>query len=328
MIKIKFVDIYEGADEFKKITIDILKENFGEVQETDDPDFLFYSVAGYEHLKYDCVRIFWTGENLQPDFNICDYGIGFSYIHYEDRYVRVPLYLFYPSDYENAKKKHLITDQELQNKSKFCNFVYSNSKADKERRQIFERLSEYKQVDSGGRYLNNIGGPVEDKVEFQRAYKFSIAFENSSMNGYVTEKLIQAFAAATIPIYWGDPSIAKQFNTKAFINCHDYESIDDVVEAVRKIDEDEELFAAYLREPVWNSKTQDLDEYKQFLIHIFSQSPQKAYRRSDVLAGKKYQIRMQKMAELYTKWKITDDKKKKSLVNRILWKLKQIQREK
>jgi hypothetical protein len=323
MIKVKFTDFYEGTDEFKRITLDILTAQFGEVQETEEPDFLFYSVAGYDHLKYNCVRIFWTGENLQPDFNICDYAVGFSYMEYGDRYLRAPLYLFYRTDYELALEKHLITDAQMQEKTKFCNFVYSNNKADRERREIFERLSQYKRVDSGGRYLNNIGQPVEDKLAFQKEYRFSIAFENASAEGYTTEKIVQAFAAATIPIYWGDPTVADQFNPKAFINCHDYGSMDEVVETVKRIDKDEALFADYIRQPIWNTAAPSLDAYRSFLIHIFSQEPQQAYRRSNILAGKKYQARMAKMAELYTNWKEKDDRQKKNPVRRIARKLKQ-----
>jgi len=37
----------------------------------------------------------------------------------------------------------------------------------------------------------------------------------------MTEKIVEAFAANCIPIYWGDPSISKVFNSKAFINVLD-----------------------------------------------------------------------------------------------------------
>ena len=67
---------------------------------------------------------------------------------------------------------------------------------------------QYKHIDSGGKYKNNIGAPVADKLAFLSEGKFNIAFENSSANGYTTEKLIEAFAAGTIPLYWGDESVS------------------------------------------------------------------------------------------------------------------------
>lgn len=42
MIKVKFVDFPDSTT--RDITLEILKEEFGEVQECDNPDFLFYSL--------------------------------------------------------------------------------------------------------------------------------------------------------------------------------------------------------------------------------------------------------------------------------------------
>ncbi len=296
MLKVKFVDF--SSDAIKNKTLAILRKHFKEVVESENPDFLFYSVFGYEHLKYDCVRIFWTGENIQPDFNLCDYAIGFGHITFEDRYRRIPLYFFYEQDYEKAMKKHLISETEISAKHGFCNFVYSNQNASPERAQFFNLLSEYKQVDSGGRYMNNIGGPVADKYEFQKGYKFSIAFENSSMSGYTTEKILQAFSAGTIPIYWGDPNVGKTFNEKAFINCHNYKSFEEVVERVKQIDADDALLREYLSEPMVKEgqfPENPLSEYEEFIVTICSQTPDKAMRRSNILCGETYQNTMKKL---------------------------------
>jgi hypothetical protein len=55
-----------------------------------------------------------------------------------------------------------------------------------------------------------------------RAYKFVVAFENSSAPGYNTEKLTHAIEADSMPIYWGDPEIGRSFNPGRFIDAHDY----------------------------------------------------------------------------------------------------------
>lgn len=290
MLKVKFVD-YPKCDVID-ITLNILKEEFGEVQVCDDPDFLFYSVFGHEHLKYDCVRIFWTGENIQPDFNICDYAIGFSNIIFEDRYKRVPLYYFYLEDYKKAKRKHLLTSEDLEKKTKFCNFIYSNGAASNEREEFFDLLNSYKIVDSGGKFRNNIGGPVKDKYEFQKEYKFSIAFENSTTIGYTTEKILQAFSAGTIPIYWGNPEVGKEFNEKAFINCHNYKDFSEVVELIKEIDSNDKIFKSYLQESIGNElqcPEDGLKEYRDYIIYICRQNPKDAIRRSNILRGQWYQ---------------------------------------
>ena len=90
-IKLKFVDFFSGFNKQDDEFLDVLKERY-EVVQCDDPDYIIYSGFGYEHLHYDCIRIFYTGECQTPDFNECDYAIGFDRLQFGDRYMRVPLY--------------------------------------------------------------------------------------------------------------------------------------------------------------------------------------------------------------------------------------------
>lgn len=130
-------------------------------------DYLIYSVNSKDYLNFTCPRIFYTAENLVPDFNICDYGIGFHNVSFGDQYIRFPVYLVegfnayegedYTLDLIRAQHKHENAEKQLRNKTDFCSFVYSNAEAAKCRGQMFKMLSRYKEVSSGGRYKNNIG---------------------------------------------------------------------------------------------------------------------------------------------------------------------------
>lgn len=286
IIKLKFVDFFSSFDKTNNEFLDVLREQY-EVIQTDNPDYIIYSVFGYEHLHYDCIRIFYTGECITPDFNECDYAIGFDRLQFGDRYVRIPLYnLFqYKTAYQKLINRPVFSREELRSKKGFCNFVYSNCFAQDLRTEIFEKLSQYKQVDSGGRYRNNIGGAVVDKYAFQSLYKFSIAFENASYDGYVTEKIMEAFAARTIPIYYGDPRIAEDFNPKAFINVHDYASLDDVIKQIEIIDQNEDLYLTIINEPVVNPNLK-LDSLHDFLSHIVEQPLSNCARRPHSIPSK------------------------------------------
>ena len=66
-----------------------------------------------------------------------------------------------------------------------------------------------------------------------------MAFENSSYPGYTTEKLLQAMQAGTVPIYWGDPSVGRDFNAARFVNVHDYASTKAVIDKICQLDQDE-----------------------------------------------------------------------------------------
>ena len=178
--------------------------------------------------------------------------------------------------------------EDLKKKEGFCNFVVSNCFAEDVRALFFNQLNKYKKVDSGGRFKNNIGGPVADKLKFQQKYKFSIAFENCSYNGYATEKIVEAFYARTIPIYYGDPEIVKDFNKDAFVNVHDYSSFNEVIQKVIEIDNNDELFLEMINQPIINPKS-EIGDLCSFLCNIFDQPLSQARRRPFSMISKSYE---------------------------------------
>lgn len=270
--------------EYKSFLIKELGEKF-ELEFEERPEYYICSCFDNHYMKYDCIRIQMIGENITPDFNIVDYAVGFDYLNFEDRFLRMPIYVYCMKDFEDAATKHLRSDDYFLGKKQFCNFIYSNNKwNNKIRNDFFEELSKYKRVDSGGKVLNNIGYNVGNKRQFQENYKFSIAFENSRKNGYTTEKIIQAFSAGTIPIYWGNPLIVKEFNPKAFINVFDYPSIEACINRIAEIDQNNDLYLAMQHESIFIEDSigkQYYDNKKMlvdFLMTIFDQSYEEAKR--------------------------------------------------
>ena len=299
-IRIKFVDFWDKFDCENNFFVSILKEKY-EVEFSEEPQYLFYSMFSKNFLKYNnCVRIFFTGENIIPDFNLCDYAMGFDWIIFGDRYLRTPLYLlsdgFQPASYmemlQEGMEKTKKPNEVLNKKTDFCSFVYSNGKANPIREELFNILSKYKKVNSGGRFLNNIGGAVDNKKNFETQHKFSIACENSSYPGYTTEKLLQAFAAHTIPIYWGDPEVGKVFNKKAFIDVNDYSSMNQLLNRIKELDNDNEKYIQVMKENMFLEDYKLEDEYQkinQFLFHIFDQPYENVYRRNLGMQGGYYE---------------------------------------
>jgi hypothetical protein len=211
---------------------------------SDRPDFLIYSVFGVNFIQYDCTRIFYSGENKRPNYWLCDWAFGFDYTD-DPRYFRWPYYAIVDRSYLLAPRD---IDALLAKKSRFCSFVYSNERS-RVRLQFLEKLSRYKPVDCGGKVRNNLGYRVSDKVAFLQNYKFDITFENESYPGYTTEKLPEALAGNTVPIYWGNPLVDRDFNTAAIVNCHDFKSLDQVVDYVVALDRDEALYRKHFAAP-------------------------------------------------------------------------------
>lgn len=249
-----------------------------------DADFVLHSGNGYEVLRYSGVRIFATGENVSPNFNLSDYALGFNKLSYGDRHLWLPLLRLYRPSYRVLTEPRLPVDEVMARKTGFCAYVMSNtSQSASERTEIFDLLSAYKTVSSGGGWRNNVGGRVKDKLAFQSTHKFVIAFENTSFPGYLTEKIGEAAASHAVPIYWGDPEAVQVINPKAFINCHDFPALREAVEHVIKVDQDDGLYRAMLAEPwfVGESEPAALAEATcaGFLRSIFDQEPAQAFRR-------------------------------------------------
>jgi hypothetical protein len=173
-----------------------------------------------------------------------------------------------------------IKQGDLKNR-KFAGIVVSNNNAVTGRDDFFHLLNRHRKVDSGGNHLNNIGSNVSDKISFIRDYKFNIAFENSSYKGYTTEKIVDAFVARTVPIYYGNPNISYEFNPKSFINAHSFTSQEELIDYIKLLDYDDDRYLNTINEPIIvdESNVPKEQDLKKFLFSIFDQDIKNAKRR-------------------------------------------------
>lgn len=312
MIRINFTDFWKGFNKESNYFINFIRGMYGadNVVISDNPDYLFYSCFGFENLKYDCIKIFFTGENIVPDFNLCDYALGVHNIVFGDRYMRLPFYMLYQDAYERALNRNgnfQTAGCDLSNR-KFCCYVISNALADSFRNDLIGELEKYKTLGSGGRLNNNVGGPVEDKLDFISKYKFCLCFENSSAAGYTTEKILEGFAGGCVPVYWGNPDISSEFNEKAFINCNKFSSIENVIDEIKRVDNDAELYISMAKEPIFTEqstgKREEIEKrLHQFFSAIFALGADNK-RVNTVYVGERYIERMKyfrKQFEFYRK---------------------------
>jgi hypothetical protein len=154
-------------------------------------------------------------------------------------------------------------------KKKFCIFVVSND-SNKIRNRFFEKLSEYKRVDSGGRVMNNMGmsAPRNDELngdysyfKFLSEYKFMICFENTNRPNYLTEKLANAYLGNTVPIYWGASKVRTWFNKDAILQLEETgteEQMDRLINRIKEIDNDDILYEEMYRRPLMYEIPEDM----------------------------------------------------------------------
>jgi hypothetical protein len=226
-IRINIARFWSGAtaEEIVRTLLPDL-EPFFQFESSDSPQVLLYGPYSGAMPAGRFIKVFVGCENVRPIMSECDWAFGV--LHPE--FVNHPRYMRFARWGDDS---HLLKAEKdwagiLRSKTRFCAFLYGNPF--RYREAFFRALSRYKPVDAPGRAMNNMPGidPVpgqidwKAKINFLRAYKFVIAFENGSSPGYNTEKLTHAIEADCVPIYWGDPQIGRSFNVRRFINAHDF----------------------------------------------------------------------------------------------------------
>lgn len=272
----------------------ILKERLGAVFVDDAvrADLLIYSTFGNASPSFEGPRLFYTEEPVLPRGENCDYFVtslrdGTSF---GDRHFRLPVWLNtgYIRKTGRIEQYSTVPRDILDRHEKFCNFVYSDGEF-REAVRFLETLSRYRYVDSSGQLLNNTGIAVKDKVEFCSRYKFTIAFENHASPGYVTEKLTDAFAAGSLPVYWGAPDVCRDFNSGRFINARDFRNQAELVRYMEHLDRNDDEYLSYFHGPLFNQGQLNvdglLDEATLFFQRIFSQGKAGLYKISTENAG-------------------------------------------
>lgn len=271
VIKIGFTDYFNPVDEF---FTDILSQDFEVVRDDREPNYLFYCDEnfGQNNLTYDpskTVKIFYTGENRRPWNYSAHFAITFDHID-EPQFFRLPLYSL--ENWVNRKKlgwmdvRMFERTMRAKDKEGFCSFVVRNPGC-QARNDLFNTLSSYRKVDAGGPLFNNVGGPIDQsgfdshitKTNFLKKRKFHIAYENGSYPGYVTEKLLHGFLGETVPIYWGSPTVEVDFNPSAFINRHDFQTTDEMVQYIKFVDNNDEIYDRIMSQPILNNRNKYLD---------------------------------------------------------------------
>ena len=244
-LRVAFAKWWPNFDREHNFLVDALRSWF-DVRVGEDPDIVFYSVFQGDLPTGEYLKVFYTGEPRRPDMSVADWAFSYEYDEYfcHPRHMRLPLYVIdvdggsFRADWGRDLVKHPdYADRVLrQQRPGFCGYVaYYDGP---ERCAMFDRLSEYRKVTAPGRSRHN-ASPISDgdpeksrlnesfqtqKRAWYERFRFALVFENRSYPGYTTEKLVDAMMAGCIPIYWGNPEIARDFNPRSFVDVTAYET--------------------------------------------------------------------------------------------------------
>jgi hypothetical protein len=206
-------------------------------------------------LKNWKYKINFIGEPEFPEYE--DYDLVLTSVNNVKNIVELPLSVayihcnnFYPK-LLNIRHINYVPEN-------FCSFIVSNSRCGI-RNKIFEKLNNYKKVNSMGNFANNVGYTIHypywsnEYFNIIGSYKFIICFENTKMETYTTEKIVNAYLAGTIPIYWGSHSIKNIFNIDSMLFLEDEteESFEKLINKIIELDSDDSKYLEFINRPIF-----------------------------------------------------------------------------
>lgn len=207
------------------------------------------------------IKLYFTQEAHKPDLKKYDLSIGFDRID-DEKYIRIPLYYMW---YKQKISTSLRRDKRCNPKEKpyFACFLVSRPSSENPklydgcvaRESLFYKLSNYKKVMSGGKFLNNIGKRVSKNSKAQRDKwlsncKFMISYENQKYPGYITEKPFQSYLTGSIPIYYATEDYKKDINPEAVIFAENFKNEDELVDYIIKVDNDDNMYCDIYNQPL------------------------------------------------------------------------------
>lgn len=71
-------------------------------------------------------------------------------------------------------------------------------------------------------------GPTAAKAETLGAYTFAICFENSILEGWVTEKIFDCFFSGTVPVYLGAPDVDRWIPADCYVDMRRFPSYEEL----------------------------------------------------------------------------------------------------
>jgi hypothetical protein len=150
--------------------------------------------------------------------------------------------------------------RKIYNKDKMTSIIVSFKNS-----TVGQRLR-HKVVSDFGNMLDVMGNGykrIQNKIEGLAPYCYSVVIENSQLDSYFTEKIIDCFMTGTIPIYWGCSTIGKYFDSKGIIQFDNISDLDNILKSISYQDYQNRMSAII-------SNFEKAKDYVFFEKHIFN----------------------------------------------------------
>ena len=170
-------------------------------------------------------------------------------------------------------------------REQFALSIVSNCAANSGRQEYIDHLTDYLGTSRVHQY-GKCGDrklpppPINHAAKVISKYKFFLSFENTIMNGYVSEKLFTVLNMQLLPVYLGARDVPNITLTPSFIHVFDFKTPKHLAEYLLYLDANPEAYEAY---HLWRKDTSYFDHrYLEIVKYQFpSQGELKVYHHRD-----------------------------------------------
>jgi hypothetical protein len=227
--------------------------------------------------KYKKPHIFWTAE-CYPIKNMGENYDEFIYLTNDiDDISKNQSYIYYPYCLDYPYLSHLYQNKRFCKSKKEYFIAYCYKHTVDFRENIFDKFVEKcktnnKTCNALGKchgkypetkYKNNIGNGYESSelLKEYSKHKFVLAIENTYTNGYITEKLLNAYYSNSVPIYYGSDKVFELFNKKSFVYINDFDNLEQCIDFV--VNMPDKKYNEYMGEKLINENNDIINLYNE-----------------------------------------------------------------
>jgi Glycosyltransferase family 10 (fucosyltransferase) C-term len=180
---------------------------------------------------------------------------------------------------DEASRKKLFDHRHKPKSSAYRFMVYTNSHCVQFRETAMSYFSDIGAIDVGGscngstsqirqpNAANVVVAPDHvrsthwrENFKGMNMYRYCLVLENRYADGYISEKILNAFLGGCVPIYYGDRGVYDIFNKNAFI-YYDIDNPSAALNRVRQLEANTTAYEEILAQPILAHGNRTIEQY-------------------------------------------------------------------
>lgn len=217
----------------------------------------------------------------------------FTNFHISENYIVIPIIYLQIDYYKKTFEKIYPSIKTNFSDKKFCIQVSFLKYTNNYNKNIYDSINKLRSlgyVDDIKNYKHLVGDKScyhsDELLNLLNNYKFIICFENSHNDGYITEKVFNAFYSKSIPIYIGPDDTDKYLNKNSYLNLLNID-----INYINKLSQNESEYNKYLNnKKINNFYNEDYLEKSKLFIENLIKNPPSYNKNEDYLKKSQYYI--------------------------------------